>query len=335
MLGLSAALTLAITPCPPSARCAGDETLLVISANEERAAAALDAGHAAREHFAAVFGETPVPTAIVEDIALYPGITLDLQAAGYVVKPWISPGAMRAALEAQLRPALQASMADASPEAVETVVQSAVERRLGQNEQIRHGEAIIAHELGHIWMIHAFDWPDTGVPDQRSYGAAAAPDWMDETAAVLMETGTLTEERRDGLCARLPGHMESTLANYFTMEHPMINMAREAAAQRDAALAASGGDQSAPQIMMITREVRTGDDALMTDAGYYYSLTRAFVDYVTVRTGSPAVFASLARTLAGGQTLDSWLADGVTGLPGSQADLIGGLGEYIVEQCST
>lgn len=333
MLGLSAALTLAITPCPPSASCAGDETLLVISANEERAAAALDAGHAAREHFAAVFGETPVPTAIVEDIALYPGIALELQAAGYVVKPWISPGAMRAALETQLRPALQAAMSDASPEAVENAVQSAIERRFSQNEQVRHGDAIIAHELGHIWLIQAFDWPDAGIEGERAYGAAGAPDWMDETAAVLMETGTLTAERRAALCETLPGDIAVTLAQYFTMEHPMINMARQAAAQREAALAASGGDRSAPQLMVMTQEARTGDDALITDAGYYYALTRAFVDYVVTRTGSETVFASLARTLAQGRTLDNWLAAGVTGLPGSEAELVSALGTHIMEQC--
>lgn len=333
MFALSAALALAVTPCPPSALCAGDETLLVISANEARAAAALDAGLAAREHFAAVFGETPVPTAIVEDIALYPGITLELQAAGYVVKPWISPGAMREALEAQLRPALQAAMADASPQTVDNAVQAAVERRVGQNEQIRHGEAIIAHELGHIWMIHAFDWPDTAVPGERSYGAAGAPDWMDETAAVLMETGALTTERRTALCALLPDSIEDTLALYFSMEHPMINMARQVAAQRDAALAASGGDRSAPQIMMITRQVEAGDDALMTDAGYYYALTRAFVDYVVNQTGSEPVFASLAAALAGGQTLDDWLAAGVEGLPGNEMELIDGLGAYVTQQC--
>ncbi|MGY6628577.1 MAG: hypothetical protein ACXIVL_08660 [Oceanicaulis sp.] len=332
MLVLSAALALAVTPCPPSAICAGDDTLLVISGSSQSAATALEAALAAREHFSAVFGETPVPTAIVEDIALYPGITLDLQAAGYVVKPWMSPGAMRAAMEAQLRPALQASMADASPEAVENAVQSMVERRVDQNEQVRHGGAIIAHELGHIWMIHAFDWPESATPGERVYGAAGAPDWMDETAAVLMETGALTAERRADLCARLPDNIETTLARYFTMEHPMINMARQAAAQREAALAASGGDRSAPQIMMITQEA--SGDPLMMDAGYYYALTRAFVDYVVTQTGSETVFAGLARALASGQTLDDWLAAGVQGMPGSEPELVGALGAHIMAGCS-
>lgn len=333
MFILSAALVLASTPCPPSASCAGDDGLFVVSSSEAAAAATLETAIAAREHFEAVFGETPVPTAVVEDIALYPGISMELQAAGYVIKPWMSPAAMRAALEAQLRPALQASMGEADPEAVENAVQTMVERRLGQNEQIRHGDAIIAHELGHIWLIHAFDWPEASVPGERAYGAAGAPDWMDETAAVLMESEALTAERRDALCEAVPEDMTATLSRYFTMEHPMINMARQAAAQRAAALAASGGDASEPQIMLVTRESGSVDDALLTDASYYYALTRAFVDYVVTQTGSGQVFASLARTLADGQTLDDWLAAGVEGLPGSEAALVDGLGGHITAQC--
>ncbi|WP_439632538.1 hypothetical protein [Glycocaulis sp.] len=334
MLIFSAVIALSIAPCPPSATCLEEEGLLVIASGEAEAAATLETAISARQRFYSVFGETPVPTAIVEDIALYPGIALELRSAGYTIKPWISPGAMRTALETQLRPVLQASMADAGPEAVENAVQAAVARRLDQNEQVRHADAIIAHELGHIWLIHGFDWPEASVPGERAYGAAGAPDWMDETAAVLMESEALTAERHTALCEAVPENMEATLSRYFAMEHPMINMARQAAAQREAALRETGNDSSAPHIMVMTREARSADDALMTDAGYYYALTRAFVDYVVAETGSEAVFASLARALADGQTLDDWLTAGVDGLPGSDRALIHGLGRHITAQCA-
>lgn len=320
--------------CPDTAHCASDGALLAVSSDPARAEAILAAMQTAQDRFSDVFERTPGQTAVIEDSNRFPGLALELGEAGYTVKPWVSPQAMRAALEAQIRPALEARLTGAPQAAIDQAVEGALAGRVDQSEKVRHADAIIGHELGHLWLRDTFDWPRVDTGGARAYGAAAAPDWLDETAAVLMESPGLTGERRTALCEALPADPGAELAQYFSMEHPLLQAASAAAARAAAAAEAAGQSSDGPQIMVMSGETLTRQGEDMIGASRFYGLTRALVDYVVAETGSEHSFAALADAIASGGTLDSWLSAGVDGLPRSEAALIDALGADIVQRCA-
>ncbi|VXC79515.1 conserved exported hypothetical protein [Oceanicaulis sp. 350] len=334
MIITALAASLSLAPCPAGAHCLEDETLLAVSANSDRAAFILSAMQTAQARYGDVFSRTPGLTAVIEDSTQFPGLALELDAQGYTVKPWVSPQAMRDQLEAQLRPALEAQMAGAPEAVIDAAINSALSDRVDGNERVRHGEAIIAHELGHLWLRDTYDWPDIDTGGARTYGAAAAPDWFDETAAVLMESEQLTGERRSNLCEDLPDDISAQLSRYFTMEHPLLQMAALAADRAAAAARARGEAADGPQIMVMSGDALSSQGADMIGAERFYGLTRALVDYLMTRTGSHVVFDTLAQTLASGQSLEDWLASSPSDLPSSQAALIDDLVTFIESGCA-
>ena len=329
----SLALTLALSSCPTNAHCLEDDNLLAVSASAERAALILSAMQTAETRFADVFARTPGLTAVVEDSSEYPGFAGALDEAGYIVKPWISPQAMRDQLEAQVRPAVEAQMAGSPQAVIDATIETALSGRVENNDKVRHAEAIIAHELGHLWVKAVFDWPEVDRDGARAYGAAAAPDWFDETAAVLMESETLTASRRSALCETASDDLPGQFDRYFTMEHPLLQLASLAADRAAAAAAAAGDESDGPRIMVMSGEALTAQGADMIDAEHFYGLTRALIDYLTEQTGSEAVFNALAVSLASGQTFDAWLASGVTGLAQNRDGLIADLSASVISRC--
>lgn len=328
------ALTLAVSTCPANAQCAQDGDLLAVSTSPERAELILSAMQTAQARYTDVFDRVPGLTAVIEDSRAFPGLAQELDEAGYIVKPWISPQAMREQFEAQLRPALQAQMADQPQAVIDAAINSTLSQRVDGNNRVRHSDAIIAHELGHMWLMKTYDWPEIDTGDARTYGAAAAPDWFDETAAVLMETAELTGERRSNLCANPPADPAGRLNRYFEMEHPLLQLAVQAAERAEAAERAAGEAQTGPRIMMISKDALEDEGADMIDAEQFYGLTRSLVDYLVAQTGSETVFDTLARALVSGQSFDNWLASGVDGLPSSQAALIDDLATFIESGCA-
>lgn len=328
------ALTLAVSACPANAQCAQDGDLLAVSTSQERADLILSAMQTAQARYTDVFDRVPGLTAVVEDGRAFPGLAQELMDDGYIVKPWISPQSMREQFEAQLRPALEAQMADQPQAVIDAAIDNSLAQRVDGNNRVRHGDAIIAHELGHMWLMKTYDWPEIDTGDARAYGAAAAPDWFDETAAVLMETDELTSERRSNLCAGLPENAADRLNRYFTMEHPLLQLAAQAAQRAEAAERAAGEDSSGPRIMMFSKDALEEEGADLIDAEQFYGLTRSLVDYLVARTGSETIFDTLAQALVSGQSFDSWLASGVDGLPGSQQALIDDLAAFIESGCA-
>ncbi|MAB70425.1 MAG: hypothetical protein CMH89_12460, partial [Oceanicaulis sp.] len=86
----------------------------------------LSAMQDAETRFADVFNRMPGLTAVVEDSSEFPGFTGELDEAGYVVKPWVSPQAMRAQLEAQVRPAVEAQMAGSPQAVIDATIEAAL-----------------------------------------------------------------------------------------------------------------------------------------------------------------------------------------------------------------
>jgi hypothetical protein len=82
----------------------------------------------------------------------------------------------------------------------------------------------VAHELGHIWFTAWYDAGRDGAPGQY---ASTAPDWLDETAAILNEDEQGVAERRGGLAELLrdPETRLYPLAEFLNMAHPVLSSA--------------------------------------------------------------------------------------------------------------
>lgn len=319
-----------LAACPAQAACAQHDDLLSVAGTPDRAEAVLETALEARERFVGYFGARPGKTAIVEDLSLYPGYAAELAAEGWIVKPWISPGAMRETLAAQMRGPMRAAMPEASDAEIEARIAPVLDQRVGANEKVRHADAIVAHELGHLWFIDVFDWP-APADGERAYGAATAPDWLDETAAVTLESDALTRERRSALCERLPEDPALEYQRFFAADHPLIALARRAAEAAEAAGAAS----DEPRIMVMDSNALGANDALITDAAYFYALSRNLVDW-TRDEADMALFPAMAAFVADGGTPDAFLATrgAEFGAPAGLDAWSGVLGAYAAARCA-
>jgi hypothetical protein len=177
----------------------------------------------------------------------------------------------------------------------------------------RGGLGLLRHELGHVWFVAAF-WParsSSSAPADGHYGGPAA-DWLDESAAILLESEEATAHRRSGLrewLAANPGRMRP-LDELFTMTHPLLEDAAVAAAQADA-----GAEGSA--IVRVELGPTEHDDDCP-----FYEQCRSLADYLLATAGK-RVFASIAAGAARGEDMARWLAaEGPSlGLPATNASL--------------
>lgn len=86
---------------------------------------------------------------------------------------------------------------------------------------------MVPHELGHLWYMQVF-WAGAARPASDRYGSAA-PDWLDEVAAILMESDTRAAIHRNRFSDgrdddpersdRVPP--EIALARFVIMPHPV------------------------------------------------------------------------------------------------------------------
>lgn len=323
-----------LSACPPAAACAQADGLLSVAATAERAESVLATALNAREQFVGSFARSPGRTAIVEDLSLYPGYAATLRDEGWIVKPWISPGAMREALAVQMRPALRQALPGATDAEIEARITPVLDQRLGQDDKVRHAEAIVAHELGHLWFIDVFDWP-AHEGGERVYGAAAAPDWLDETAAVSLESDALTADRRAGLCEQLPDDPAAEYLRFFNSQHPLLTVASRAAEAADAAGETAAGD-GAPRIMVLDSASLDDTDGSIADASYYYALARNLVDWADSEAGGMALFAALAEAISQGGSVEGFLAaqGPETGSPADLDAWSAQLGAFSRERCT-
>ncbi|MEN1972156.1 hypothetical protein WCE34_07420 [Luteimonas sp. MJ204] len=153
----------------------------------------------------------------------------------------------------------------------------------------------LRHEVGHA-MYAALYWPDAEGSLEQRYGTPA-PDWLDEAAAILMETPEsqarhlasfidAARERRDSI----PG-----LADFLQAEHPV----RSAALAR--ALARGPRSQSGVQMM-----VASGAGFPGVDTFYGQSLLVGL--FLAETSGEPTILAPVSAAIADGETFEQWLA---------------------------
>lgn len=224
---------------------------------------------------------------------------------------WISPSDKRKATEASVRAQVEKQLgAGADAALIDAAVAKAMLKISGGAKSDTTTYSVLRHEIGHKLLIYAFPTSaDTGDGGEHGYGGGL-PDWMDETAAILMEDEAMTTGRRDHLRQLLACGTTGQLwplPEFLTMEHPMAQVTRKM----------KGG-----QFRML---VLTGDEAKeYGKAANFYTQTRAFADFLTdMAGGDTTIWGGIAATLSTGKGMDAWLADEGArhGLPGSLAGL--------------
>lgn len=181
----------------------------------------------------------------------------------------------------------------------------------------------VSHEFCHLWLIYDFGFAPPPGASSRHYGGSA-PDWLDETAAVLCENDILTNDRRAQMRALRKGTLAwklFPLQDFTTMAHPLAQREQELLRAK-----AEGSDGNAPAKGEGYFKRLSGDEAKAfigdTGAPAFYVQARVFADFLIEKSGRPEIFGSIARATAKRQSFAMWLAKN-----GKKANLPGTVGE--------
>lgn len=216
-----------------------------------------------------------------------------------------------AEVRSKIEARLQARGIENSDEEIDAMVERALSRTAsepsgGGTPDTRRA---LRHEIGHD-LFEAVLWPSGG--EESDHYGTGAPDWLDETAAVLMEGPRHTESRRKVFLQAVEGGETIPLREFFEMEHPLHGL-DALQTMRDSA---SGGDGA---VVLSGEEI----DARLGRAKYFYAQARGLADFLLERSGEPTLFADLARSLRSGSDVGDWLRrEGPDhGLPTSVSEL--------------
>lgn len=159
----------------------------------------------------------------------------------------------------------------------------------------------IRHEFGHRWFVADFDGATAPKPPPTSgirYGSAA-PDWLDEASAILMENAYLTDLRRKQLTEMLGTEDRDaipTLAHLTSLTHPTQSNT-------------DGGGVMEGNISIRTQIRRRGEARVVEkDSGWFYAMTRGSIDFFIEKTGDDRIVYEIAEEMRRGGDLGSWLA---------------------------
>lgn len=289
---------------PSSQVCLASPGGIVIASNSARASQLAALATLGEARFEQRFGRKVPAYALVEtdDGNRNAALDAELEKQGYVSRlPWLSPQAMANAYRASITRAVTAQATSRNLDAAQTnaLIESALAQQSAKWDPVKLAEletGTLPHELGHSWFIKAF-WPGATSKSGDHYGGPA-PDWMDETAAVLMESDELTERRRTQFAAIYRGTDAEARTRLL-----------------DLAGFLSGGHPALPRLDLPRASgnavnVLTGEEAarVARAAGSFYLQARLFADYVLDRSGDPATFRGAADAFAVGKDSAGWLA---------------------------
>lgn len=288
---------------PAGWNCADTRHGMVIAGSAARAAQLAALATLGEQRFRRRFGLATPSYAVVEmrGMTADPSLMAELKRVGVRWRlPWLSEAAMIEAYSASITRGVTAKAQTMRLDAAQTatLVRAALAQQAARlsPESLRAREAgSLPHELGHGWFIQAY-WAAAAVDGGGHYGGPA-PDWMDETAAVLMEDDALADSRRRQFAAIYAGADAAARARLTDLTSFL-----------------SGGHPALPQLGQSAQtsgvRVLSGDEAgaIAAAAGTFYLQARLFADYVLERSGDPAAFRTAAAAFAAGKDTPEWLA---------------------------
>lgn len=298
--------------------CAGETNGVALAGTADRAKQLLGYAAGSQAQFEKLFGRPAVRFAIIEIStgSLSEDRRIALRKAGFaVVLPWLSAEAYQSQIEASIRQTVEArliksGMPEGARQAAMTSAMAQAISQISPEASARRDSTAIPHELGHMWLIHAF-WPDNNAGGAGHYGGPG-PDWLDEMAGVLMEpehsakrrTEQFTERYRAIRLAMRKGDKPSDplldLNGYFPIAHPAADAAREL-------MLKDGGNAKQQGISV---KVLSGAEAerFAGDGIRFYLQSLLVSEYLIARSGDPKVIGQIAGAAAGGQSFTDWLS---------------------------
>ncbi|MEL7025516.1 MAG: hypothetical protein AAGL69_17400 [Pseudomonadota bacterium] len=276
---------------------------MVVVGSESDARATLDVMQSAASQFEAMFGRQPPLTALVPGGRIAKTQREQLRAAGVAVQlPWMSDEDKLRLQKSAVRRQVEAQTADL-PEAIRQRALATAMAAVSPADGGETHDGALAHELGHLWFIEMMPSNGGRKAQGHAYGGFA-PDWLDETFAVLLENSTLRESRRRTFAELEPDSIWP-LADFLTMTHP----AAAAAKQLQATMQTDAVDSDS-QIIILTAD--EADEFLAASGGdratHFYAQVQVFSDFLIETSGGSAIFPSIASSLQAGLDFDDWLS---------------------------
>lgn len=300
-------------PLAKAADCAGFENCvsengIAVLAAPEIAAPILSTAQQGAADFKRYFGMEAAPIAIVPGGEITPELQDDLTEAGYDLSlPWISAVDKQALAQSEVRRQVMEQTKGMPAEQQEAIIKMALAKLdkdgSPSGDMSATEQGALTHELGHMWFIAAFK-PESGDKQLGKGYGSWAPDWLDETAAVLLENDLLTDGRRKAFKA-MKREDFYPLETFLIMEHPAL---KSALALKDKF--GNNENPSASQAIILTGEEAEAflKSSGASDPANFYTQARGFADYVIEATGDEQAFAKLAAHLSEGGEMESWLA---------------------------
>lgn len=276
----------ALKAAPGYRECVATGPGVALSLHQAEAAELADIADDARTRFARYFPPVTEPYAVFFAGDAPP--LAALKAAGFVsVLPWASPESIAGMA---LDGALQRAAAQKNQPVPDDVAAKTRAKLPQLIAKIRSQQRdVVAHELGHQWYEAAY-WRGRSTVS-GGYGTAG-PDWLDETAAILMEGPAMSDDRR------------ATFRKAWTATAPGARHAAGAIGDLSHFL-----DRAHPRAGRALQNVAGVSVDVSTDTrGVFYDQARRFADYLLDRTADARVFDKMTRFVARGGTTVRWFA---------------------------
>ena len=201
--------------------------------------------------------------------------------------PWFPEDNYRETLGKRIRQQLKQQSPKATEEEIEAKVKDVLARAESRGVKQTYDQTL-SHELGHNWFTNTF-WPNIhGRSDGIHYGSPA-DDWLDEAAAISLETPEMKANRY----RNLPGHFAADrivpLEKLFVMEHP-----------KRPAVGASKEPSGKPVL-------GSGDKSKLVAVEAFYSQTLSVMDFMNEKARKAGLLAAIAESQVKGQHMEEWL----------------------------
>lgn len=318
----------ALFPLPEGSTCRDDGAVAVIGA-DTHSAEYLGIIRAAKASFEEHFGEVPAPMLLIVGSTLTASNAEKLRGSDVLALPWPTFAKRRAEMESDIRTQVDSTFSGMNKEARDGMVRQILGKlddAIGGGNAISGMESsIIQHELSHFWFTRLFDGKGKRRVDtqsqEASYGSSA-PDWLDEMAAVMSESSAMADKRRAArgklVKAAGGGAPFPKLADYLSAKHPKTQDPNGGRAN------GAGIEGSTVTIKVKLDSAAPGSSSAGSGQNIdFYTQSRAFADFMLLKTRDKRVFRKIADHLMGGGSFQSWLSSNGTraGLPASLPEL--------------
>ncbi len=306
----SAKIAAAKVDCGDLAPCMS-EAQIAVMAKPDIASPILSSAQEGAAAFARYFGAEVSPVAIVPGGVITKDMSAKLKRNGFDQSlPWISAADKQVLTAQSVRRQVMEQTKGLPPEQQAAIMKMTLAKVSGGDNPASPNmsaaeEGALTHELGHLWFIAAFQpRTDKGAGFKGHGYGGWAPDWLDETAAVLLENEALTETRRAAFAEIAKADLYP-LSKFLTMEHPALKSAQSLKEKMGGKL----GQGESQAIVLSGKEAEAFLKASKAgDPSVFYTQVRGFADFIISETGDERIFAKLARELASGGSLETWLA---------------------------